>query len=223
MKERLSEEVIAMKAASILKPGDYCNLGVGLPQLCASYITEGVQVETENGALGYGPLVTADNPELADPDLMDAGTRFFTPAPGMSFFDMLTSFAIIRSGLLITILGGLQVSQKGDLAIHTMSVSEAEKYPQIGGAMDLAWGAKKVIVTMSHNTRDGKPKILKELTMPISSKEAVDIIVTDLAFIKVTPEGLLLEEGAPGWTAEEIQDMTGAPLIVAEDFKEMEL
>jgi len=221
MKERLSEEVIAMRAAKELKAGDICNLGLGTPQLCASYMPEGVSVQTENGALGYGPLVTADNPEIADINLMDAGGRFYTPALGMSFFDMLTSFAMIRAGRLTSILGGLQVSQKGDLSIHSMS--EADDYPQIGGAMDLAWGAKKLIITMTHTTRDGKPKILKELSFPVSSARCVDIIVTDLAFIEVTAEGLLLKEGAPGWSAEEIQDVTGAPLIIAGDFKEMEL
>jgi len=186
MKERLDKDVIAMRAARELKAGDYCNLGLGIAQFCASHIPEGVRVQTENGALGYGPLVTTENPEEADTDLMDAGSRFYTRAPGMSFFDMLTSFAMIRSGRLISILGGLQVSQKGDLAIHSMS--EADEYPQIGGAMDLAWGAKKLIVAMTHNTKDGRPKIVRELSLPTSALECVDMIVTDLAVIKVTPE-----------------------------------
>lgn len=221
MKERLSEEVMAMRAAKELEAGDSCNLGLGTPQLCALYIPEGIQVQAENGVLGYGPLVTTDNPEMADPALMDAGSRFYTPAPGMSFFDMLTSFAMIRSGRLTTILGGLEVSEKGDLAIHSMS--EADEYPQIGGAMDLAWGAKKLIVTMTHNTRDGKSKIVKELSLPLSSPECVDIIVTDLGVIEVTPEGLLLKEVAPGWTAQEVQTLTEARLVISEDVKEVEL
>ena len=221
MKERLSEEVIAMRAVKELKLGDYCNLGLGTPQLCASYIPEGVRVQTENGALGFGPLVTIENAEQVDLDLIDAGGRFFTAAPGMSFFDMLTSFAMIRSGRMNTILGGLQVSEKGDLAIHSMS--EADEYPQIGGAMDLAWGSKKLIVAMTHNSRDGKPKIVKKLSMPISAKECVNIIVTDLAVIEVTPEGLLLKEFAPDWTPEEVQSQTEARLIIAADLKEMEL
>ncbi len=221
MKERLAEEVVAMRAIKELEPGDCCNLGLGLPLLCALFVPENVHVQAENGVLGYGALVTTDNAEMADPALMDAGSRFFTPAPGMSFFDMLTSFAMIRSGRLITILGGLQVSQNGDLAIHSMG--EADEYPQIGGAMDLAWGAKKLIVTMTHNTKDGKPKILKELTLPVSSPKCVDIIVTDLAVIEVTPDGLVLKEVAPGWAAEEVQTLTEAQLIVAEDVKEMEL
>ena len=221
MKERLSEEVIAMRAASELEAGDSCNLGLGIPQLCALFMPQGVQVQAENGVLGYGPLVTTDNPEQADPDLLDAGSRFYTRAPGMSFFDMLTSFAMIRSGRLISILGGLQVSQKGDLAIHSMS--EADEYPQIGGAMDLAWGAKKLVVTMTHNSKDGKPKIVKGLSLPISSKECVDIIITDLAVIEVTAQGLVLKEVAPGWTAQEVQALTEAQLILAEHLKEIEL
>jgi len=220
MKERLTEELIAMRAAKELQPGDYCNLGIGTPQLCAMHVAQGIHVQTENGALGYGPLVTADDWQQLDTDLTDAGGKFFTPAPGMCFFDMLTSFAMIRSGRLISILGGLQVSQKGDLAIH--SISEADEYPQIGGSMDLAWGAKKLIVAMTHNTRDGQPKIVKELALPISAKECVDLIVTDLAVIEVTPEGLLLKEYAPGWTPQGVQAQTGAQLIVTADVKEVE-
>ena len=221
MKERLREEVMAMRAAKELEAGDTCNLGLGTPQLCALYVPEGIQVQAENGVLGYGPLVTTDNAEMADPALMDAGSRFYTPAPGMSFFDMLTSFAMIRSGRLTTILGGLEVSERGDLAIHSMS--EADEYPQIGGAMDLAWGAKKLIVTMTHNTRDGKSKIVKELSLPLSSPECVDITVTDLGVIEVTPEGLVLKEVAPGWTAAEVQALTEARLVISEDVKEVEL
>jgi len=220
MKERLTEELIAMRAAKELKPGDYCNLGLGTPQLCASHVSQGICVQTENGALGFGPLVTANDWEKLDTDLIDAGGRFFSSAPGMSFFDMLTSFNMIRSGRLTTILGGLQVSEKGDLAIHSMD--EDDPYPQIGGAMDLAWGAKRLIVAMTHNSKDGTPKIVKELTLPLSAKESVDLIITDLAVIEVTPDGLLLKEFAPDWTPEEVQSQTGARLLVAEDVKEVE-
>jgi len=220
MKERLTEELVAMRACKELQPGDYCNLGIGTPQLCALYVTQGIYVQTENGALGYGPLVTADNWQQIDTDYQDAGGKFFTAASGMSFFDMLTSFAMIRSGRLISILGGLQVSQKGNLAIH--STGEGDEYPQIGGSMDLAWGAKRLIVTMTHNTKDGHPKIVKELGLPVSAQECVDLIVTDLAVIEITDEGLVLREFAPDWTPQEIQEQTGAQLIVAEDVKEME-
>ena len=221
MKERLSEEVIAMRAVKELKEGDYCNLGIGLPQFCASYVPEGVQVQTENGALGYGPLLTMENIDQVNADMADAGARFFSRAPGMCFFDLLTSFAMIRSGRLTSILGGLEVSERGDLAIH--STSETSGFPQIGGSMDLAWGAKKLIVTMTHTTKDGKPKIVKDLSLPRSSRWCVDIIVTDIAVIEVQPDGLLLREVAPGWTAEEVQSLTEAHLKLANDLKEMEL
>jgi len=227
MKERLSDEVIAMRAARELKPGDCCNLGVGTPNLCAAYVPENVFFETENGALGYGPLVTVDNWDKVDYGLVDAGGRFFTAAPAMSFFDFLTSFAMIRSGRIITVLGGLEVSERGNLANHSMG--EKDEYLMIGGAMDLAWGAKRVIITMTHTTKEGKPKIVKELSLPLTAKQCVDLIVTDVAVIEVPgPKGqkegrLILKEVAPGWTTEEVQAITEPKLIVAEDLKEMEL
>jgi 3-oxoacid CoA-transferase B subunit len=221
MKDRLTEELVAMRVAKELKPGDYCNLGIGFPQHCASHIAEGVRVQTENGATGYGPLINIDDLDKVDADLVDAGAMFFTPAPGMCFFDMLTSFGMIRSGRLIGILGGLQVSEKGDLAAH--SLSESDVYLQIGGSMDLAWGARKLIVAMTHSSKDGKPKIVKHLTMPLTAGECVDLIVTDIAVIAVTKAGLILKEVAPGWTPQEVQSFTEAPLTAAPDVKEMEL
>ena len=225
--ERLSEDVIAMRAAKELKPGDCCNLGIGIPNLCATYVTEGVFFEAENGALGYGPLVTMDNWQEADYGLVDAGARFVTAAPGMSFFDFLTSFAMIRSGRIITVLGGLEVSQSGDLASH--STSKQDEYLMIGGAMDLAWGGKKVIITMTHTTKQGKPKIVKELSLPLTGGQCVDLVITDVAVIEVLgpkwcKQGqLILREVAPGWTPEDVQAITEAKLIVAPDVKEMEL
>jgi len=221
MKEKLDEEVIAMRAAKELKAGDFCNLGIGIPQFCASYVPEGVQVQTENGALGFGPLLTMENIDEVNADMADAGARFFSRAPGMCFFDLLTSFAMIRSGRLISILGGLEVSEKGDLAIH--SIGETSGFPQIGGSMDLAWGSKKLIVTMTHTTKDDKPKIVKNLRLPLSAKQCVDLIVTDIAVIEVRPDGLILREVAPGWTAKEVQALTEAQLKIADDLKEMEL
>jgi 3-oxoacid CoA-transferase B subunit len=221
MNERLSEEVIAMRAAKELKEDDYCNLGIGIPQFCASYVPAGCQVQTENGAIGYGQLLTTEYIDQVNADYADAGARFFTKAPGMCFFDLLTSFSMIRSGRMVSILGGLQVSEKGDLAIH--STGDDEGFPQIGGAMDLAWGAQRVIVTMTHTTKDDKPKIVKELTFPLSAKRCVDLIITDIAVIEVKPDGLLLKEVAPGWTAEEVQSLTDVRLKIADDLKEMEL
>jgi 3-oxoacid CoA-transferase B subunit len=221
MKERLSEEVIAMRAAKELKGVDYCNLGIGIPQFCASYVPEGVLVQTENGALGFGPLLTMENIDQVNADMADAGARFFSRAPGMCFFDLLASFAMIRSGRMTSILGGLEVSEKGDLAIH--STGEMSGFPQIGGSMDLAWGSKKLIVTMTHTTKDDKPKIVKNLSLPLSARRCVDLIITDIAVIEVLPDGLLLREFAPGWTAEDIQSLTEAPLTIPDDLKEMEL
>lgn len=220
MTERLTEELVAMRAARELQPGDYCNLGVGLPQQCASCVPEGVIVQTENGAMGYGPLITAENLDKLDLDLMDAGASLYTAAPGMAFFDLLVSFAMIRSGRMTSVLGGLQVSARGDLAIHSMI--EGDKYPQIGGSMDLAWGARRLIVAMTHNSKQGEPKIVDELTMPVSARGCVDRIVTDLAVIDVTPDGLLLREFAPGCTVDEVVAETGASLTIAGDVREME-
>jgi 3-oxoacid CoA-transferase B subunit len=221
MRERLSEDVIAMRAAKELKPGDCCNLGLGLPQLCAMYVPKGVRFESQNGALGYGPLVTEENFQEADYGRVDAGGRFFTDAPGMSYFDFLTSFAMIRSSRLYSVLGGLQVSEKGDLANH--SIGGNDIYLMIGGAMDLSWGAKKVIVAMTHTTKDGKPKIVKELSLPATARRSVDLVVTDLAVMEIHAEGLVIKETAPGWSVEEIQTLTEPRLIIAPDVKEMEL
>jgi 3-oxoacid CoA-transferase subunit B len=221
MRERLSEEAMAMRAVKELESGDYCNLGVGLPQSCALYVPEGVRFESENGVIGYGPLVTEEDWHKADRGQVDAGGRFFTEAPGMSYFDLLTSFAIIRSGRVYSVLGGLQVSEKGDLANH--SLGGGDIYIMIGGSMDLAWGAKRVIVLMTHTTKDGRPKIVNKLTLPLTSKECVDLIVTDLSVIEVTNQGLLLREIAPCWTAEEVQALTEPRLILSKDLKEIEL
>ena len=222
MKEKLTEELVAMRAAKELAPGDYCNLGIGVPLLCASYTSEGVTVQSENGVLGYGPLHDlADDDDLGriDVDMIDAGRRFFQYKQGMAFFDMLASFAMIRSGRLISVLGGLQVSEKGDAAIHGMSGDD--RFLQIGGSMDLAWGARRLIIAMTHCTKDGNPKIVRELTMPVTTRRCVNLIVTDMAVIEVTTSGLVLKEFAPDWTPEEIQEQTGATLKVAGDIKEM--
>jgi 3-oxoacid CoA-transferase subunit B len=220
MKDRLTEELLAMRAAQEIKPGDYCNLGIGLPQLCASHVPEGVIVQAENGTLGYGPLAGSDNVDAMDLDYIDAGGSFFTAAPGMAFFDMLTSFVMIRTGRLTSFLGGLQVSERGDLAIH--SLNDTDKFLQIGGSMDLAWGAERLIVLMIHNTKDGASKVVKELTMPVSARACVNLIITDLAVIEVTPDGLVLKEYAPGWTPQEVQTLTDAQLILDTGIKEIE-
>jgi len=221
MKEKLDREVIAMRAAKELKDGDYVNLGIGIPNLCALYIPEGVTFETENGALGYGPLVMQDEIEKADQHYVDAGGRYWRPVPGMALFDLVMSFAMIRSGRLITVLGGLQVSEKGDLA--NWNTGGGALGGTIGGAMDLAVGAKKVIVTLEHTTKSGKPKILKECTLPLTARRCVSKIITDLAVMDVTEKGLVLREVAPGWTAEEVQVVTEPRLLIADDLKDIDL
>ncbi len=220
MKERLTDDLVAIRAARELKPGDYCNLGIGLPQLCASYVSSGVMVQSENGLLGYGPLITLDNLEALDPDYQDAGGYFVTRAPGMSVFDQLTAFIMIRSRRLTSIIGGLQVSENGDVAIHSLGTGDI--YPQIGGSMDLAWGAKRLIVTMTHISKDGSPKILRKLSLPVTARGCVNLLITDIAVMAVTSRGLLLKEVAATWTTDEVQALTAAPLMIAPDLKEIE-
>ncbi len=220
-KQRLDRETIAMRAARELREGDYVNLGLGIPNLCALHIPDGVIFQSENGVLGYGPLVMEDDIEKADFHRVDAGGRFWTPAPGMALFDVLTSFAMIRCGRLITILGGLQVSEKGDLA--NWNKGDDALGGTIGGGMDLAVGSRKVIVTMEHTSKDGSPKILRQCTCPLTARQCVDLIVTDIAVIEVTPQGLLLREIAHGWTSAEVQAVTEPELTVAPDLKEIEL
>jgi len=221
MKQRLDRDTMGMRAAKELKDGDCVNLGFGIPTLCALYVPDGVRFETEAGLLGYGRLVMADEIDKADWHYIDASGRFCTPAPGMAIFDVVTSFAMIRSGRLISIMGGFQVSERGDLA--NWNTGGDALGGTIGGAMDLAVGSRMVIITMEHTTKEGKPRIVKECTYPLTAKESVDLIVTDLAVIEVTPGGLLLKEVAPGWTADEIQGLTEAELIISPDLKEVEL
>jgi len=221
MKQRLDQDAMAMRAAKELKDGDCANLGFGLPTLCALYVPEGIRFEAEAGILGYGPLVQADEVEKADWHYIDASGRFATPAPGMACFDTVTSFIMIRSGRLTSIMGGFQVSEKGDLA--NWNTGSGALGGTVGGAMDLANGSKRVIILMEHTAKDGKPKIVQKCTYPITAKESVDLIVTDLAVIEVTKKGLVLKEIAPGWTPKEVQALTEAKLIIAPDLKEIEL
>jgi 3-oxoacid CoA-transferase len=219
--QRLDRDVVAMRAAKELHSGDYVNLGVGIPILCALYIPEGVIFQSENGALGYGPLILEGEIDRAEFHYVDAGARFFTPVPGMAVFDVVTSFAMIRGSRLVTILGALQVSENGDLA--NWNTGRDPLTGTIGGGMDLAVGGKRVIVTMEHTTKDGRPKVVKECSYFLTARRCVDLIVTDLAVIEVTPAGLVLKEVAPGWTAEQVQALTEPRLIVAPDLKEIEL
>jgi len=221
MKQRLERDVIAMRAAKELRDGDCVNLGFGLPTLCALYVPEGIRFQTEAGLLGYGRLVMADEADTADWHYIDASGRFVNPAPGMAIMDVVTSFCMIRSGRMTSIMGGFQVSEKGDLA--NWNTGGDALGGTIGGAMDLAVGAGRVIITMDHTTKDGGYRIVKKCTYPITAKEAVNLVITDLAVIEVTRDGLVLREVAPGWTADEVQELTEPKLIVAPDVKEVEL
>jgi 3-oxoacid CoA-transferase B subunit len=223
MKPRLTEDVMALRAVKEFNDGDCVNLGTGLPLLCSLYVPEGKDIffEAENGVLGYGQVLGEADWEKADFDLVDAGFRPVDRKPGMSFFDMAFSFDLIRGGHLdATVLGGLEVSERGDLANWTRGAPEEGG---IGGAMDLPVASKRVIILMTHTTKDGKPKVVKKCKLPLTVEKCVDLIITDIAVIEVTDRGLVLKEVAPGWTAEEIQALTEPKLILADDLKEIEL
>jgi 3-oxoacid CoA-transferase subunit B len=210
-----------MRVARELRDGMAVNLGIGLPTLVANFLPPGetVYLHAENGILGYGAMI--DDDTRWDQDQITAGGQPVELIPGACFFDSAQSFAMIRGGHLdITVLGGLQVSAKGDLANWSVP---GRKGGAIGGAMDLAAGARRVIVAMEHTTREGEPRILDECTYPLTATGCVDLVVTNLAVIAITPEGLVLRETAPGVSIDEVQAATGAKLIVAPDVKEMEL
>lgn len=223
MKEKLSEEVMALRAAKEFKDGDIINLGAGIPSLCALFMPEdrSVMVHSENGALGYGGIIFEDEYEKVEIQHIDASGRYFLPKQGMSFFDMGVSFDLMRGGRLdITCLGAYQVSEKGDLANWGIP---GDASVGIGGAMDLIFGAKKVIVIMEHVNKEGEYKIVNECTYPLTGKECVNLVVTDIAVMELNQEGIVLKEFAPGWSLEEIQSLTEPKLNVADDLKEVEL
>ena len=219
-KERLSRETMAFRVAKEFADGMVVNLGIGIPTLCANYPSPDKEIlyHTENGALNFGPNAA---PEEADFDLVNAGGQMVTTKPGMSLFAHDESFAMIRGGHIdLCVLGAMQVSEKGDLANWLLP---ERGIGSIGGAMDLAVSAKRLIVVTEHCTKDGKPKIVRKCTYELTAPECVDMIVSDVAVIEVTDRGLVLKEMAPGWTAEEIQKLTEPELILSPDLKEIEL
>lgn len=221
MKQRLSREVIALRAAREFPDGAVVNLGGGIPTLAANFVPEGRTVifHTENGALGFGPIPSSKSEERDH--MMGANGLPFMPLPGMSFFHHADSFGMIRGGHVdIAVLGALQVSEKGDLANWTFP---KRRLGNIGGGMDLAFGCRKVIATMQHTTPEGDLKILTKCSYPITAPRCVSLVVTDIAVIQVTEAGLVLKEVAPGWTPEEVQALTEPRLMVADDMKEMQL
>ncbi len=219
--ERLDEQTIAIRTAKEFQDGMIINLGVGIPTYCSNFVPPEREVlfHSENGVLGFGSIIS--DPDQADENLINAGVQPVSPNRGMAFMDHGESFCIIRGGHIdITVLGALQVSEKGDLANYTIPGKQIGSF---GGGQDLAFCAKKVIALMIHTTKEGEPKIVKKCTSPITAPECIDMIITDIAVIDVTPEGLVLREAAPGWSAEEIQELTEPKLIVPPDVKEMTL
>lgn len=211
------KEIIAARVAKELKDGDVVNLGIGLPTMVANFLPEGVHIilQSENGIMGMGPAAEKGQEDV---DIVNAGAQYVTVNSGAMFFDSATSFGIIRGGHVdATILGALEVDQHGNLANW---IVPGKLVPGMGGAMDLVVGAKKVIIAMQH-TQKGAHKILKECTLPFTAVGVVDMIVTEMGVMEVTKDGIVLTEINPAFTIEQVQEATGAELMISPGLKRM--
>jgi 3-oxoacid CoA-transferase subunit B len=218
-KDNEKRERVVRRIARELRDGYYVNLGIGLPTLVANFVPSGMDVvlQSENGMLGIGPFPVEG---AEDPDLINAGKETITEIPGTVYFSSADSFAMIRGGHVdLTVLGAMEVDEQGNLA-NWMIPGKVVK--GMGGAMDLVAGARRGIIAMEHTTKEGKPKILKRCSLPLTGAKVVDTIVTEMGYIRVTAEGLVLEEVAPGLTAEDVQKATEAALIISPTLKTME-
>jgi 3-oxoacid CoA-transferase B subunit len=219
-KEKLDRQIMALRVAKEFQDGNLVNLGIGIPMLASNFVPVGREVlfHSENGVLGFGETTLPGEGSL---DLVNAGGQTVSPQPGMCFFAHDESFGMVRGGHLdISVMGAYQVSEKGDLSNYMIP---ERKIGTIGGAMDLAFGARRVIIAMNHVTKEGDYRIVKECAYELTAPQCVNLIVTDIAVIDVTGDGLVLKEVAPGWSPEEVQSLTEPTLIIAPDCQEITL